>query len=449
MLGFALVLALATPIQGDVTLIRGVTVIDVEAREALAGRSVLVRGERIEKIRPEPLEPPAGARVIEANGLFLLPGLVDAHVHYSSAPTNYGPLLIAHGVTLVRDTGADTRMILGLRGALASGASVGPELVCTGAIVDGAQPIWPFSKACATADDARAAVRELHEAGVDQIKVYSKLELEPYQAAVAEAHALGLKAIGHVPDGLSIMDALEAGQDGVEHLSGFDLLIAENAPDLDFQPPSGRGASFAHWLQYPKADHEALRAAYIEIAERGMVHCPTLVVMSGIAQAADGKLRDEELLVYAPAHMKGFWQSGSYEEFGKWTRQALPHMQAMVGELHRAGVELITGTDLANPYVYAGISLHEEMRMFQEAGIPPVDVLRAATIVPAQFLGLDARLGSIAAGKTASMVLVRKDPLEDVRHAAEIEGVFLRGRYFDRAELDGLLASVRGEPRAR
>lgn len=446
MLPQALALVLSISPQGETTLVRNVTVIDVEARSAHGSRGVLVRDDRIEEVRPEPLEPPAGARVIDGSGLYLLPGLVDAHVHYSSAPGNYGPLLVANGVTLVRDTGSDTRMILGLRAALASGEALGPELVCTGAIVDGAEPVWSFSRACATADDARAAVRDLHAAGVDQIKVYSKLEPEAYEAAVAEAHALGLKAIGHVPDGLSILDALEAGQDGVEHLTGFELLIAENAPDLDFPTGGGRRETFAQWFLYPKADHAALHAAFVEIADRGMVQCPTLVVMAGIAQAADAALRDETMLAYAPAYMKAFWQGENYVAFGRWTKQALPHMQAMVGELHRAGVTLITGTDLANPYVYAGFSLHEEMRLFQEAGIPPADVLRAATIVPARFLGLDGRLGTVAAGKTASMVLVRKDPLTDVRHAAEIEGVFLRGRYFDRAELDGLLATVRGEP---
>jgi imidazolonepropionase-like amidohydrolase len=446
MLALALALALSPLPQAEATLVRNVTVIDVEARKALGAQAVLVRGDRIEALRTEPFEPPAGAKVVDGSGLYLMPGLVDAHVHYSSAPTNYGPLCVANGVTLVRDTGSDTRMILGLRAALAKGDSLGPELVCTGAIVDGAKPVWPFSKACATPDDARAAVRELHAAGVDQIKVYSRLLPEVYEAAVAEAHALGLKAIGHVPDGLSIMEALEAGQDGVEHLTGFELLIAENAPDLDIAAGGGRRETFAHWLQYAKADQEALKAAYVEIADRGMVQCPTLVVMAGIAQAADASLRDETMLAYAPPFMKSFWQGGTYEEFGRWTKQALPNMQAMVGELHRAGVTLITGTDLANPYVYAGFSLHEEMRLFQEASIPAADVLRAATIVPARFLGLDARLGTVAAGKTASMVLVRKDPLLDVRNAAEIEGVFLRGRYFDRSALDGLLAGVRGEP---
>src|SRR5688572_17878933 len=161
MFPLALALVLSAPPQGEATLVRNVTVIDVEAREALGGRAVLLRGERIEEIRTEPFQPPAGMREIDGAGLYLLPGLVDAHVHYSSAPSNYGPLLVANGVTLARDTGSDTRVILGLRDSLARGESVGPELVCTGAIVDGAKPVWPFPKACAPPDEARAAVREL------------------------------------------------------------------------------------------------------------------------------------------------------------------------------------------------------------------------------------------------------------------------------------------------
>jgi imidazolonepropionase-like amidohydrolase len=428
---------------GELTLVEHVTVIDVERARALPERIVSVRGERIHALAEGTPERPDGARVIDGTGLFLVPGLTDAHVHYVAAPDVYGPLLVANGVTLVRDTGSETQAILALRGELARGERLGPELLCTGAIVDGDPPVWPFSEACDGPEAARAAVRRLHTAGVDQIKVYSRLERATHAAAIDEAHALGLKAVGHVPLGLSLMDALRAGQNGVEHLSGFELLIAENAPPIELPAAAGEWSSFAHWFSYPAADAEALRAAYREIAAAGMVHCPTLVVMAGIAQAADPSLRDPERLRYVPAYLRAFWEGEAYVGFGRWTRQALPHMQAAVRELHNAGVKLVTGTDLTNPYVYAGSSLHDELRLFQEAGIPAADALRAATLAPAEYLGVAERLGTLAPGKTASMFLVQANPLEDVRHAAEIEGVFLRGRYFDRAELDALLAGVR------
>jgi imidazolonepropionase-like amidohydrolase len=119
-------------------------------------------------------------------------------------------------------------------------------------------------------------------------------------------------------------------------------------------------------------------------------------------------------------------------------------MQAFVAELHQAGLTLMVGTDTTFPGVIPGYAVHEEMALWQEAGIPPADILRSATIVPARFVGWDERLGTIAEGKVASMVLVRANPLEDVRNASKIEGVFLRGRYLDRSALDLLLEEAKG-----
>ena len=115
----------------------------------------------------------------------------------------------------------------------------------------------------------------------------------------------------------------------------------------------------------------------------------------------------------------------------------------MVSGMNKAGVPLMVGTDLMVPGIIPGYSVHEEMAIWQEAGIPPADVLRSATLVPAQFMGLGDRLGSISEGKTASMVLVRANPLEDIRNAQQIESVFLRGQYFSRKDLDRLLAEAK------
>jgi len=115
----------------------------------------------------------------------------------------------------------------------------------------------------------------------------------------------------------------------------------------------------------------------------------------------------------------------------------------MVRQLNEAGVPLMAGTDLSVPGVVPGFSLHDELAIWQEAGIPAADVLRSATVVPARFMGLGDRLGSLAEGKTASMVLLRANPLEDIGNARDIEAVFLRGRYFDRDALDRLLEETR------
>jgi imidazolonepropionase-like amidohydrolase len=115
----------------------------------------------------------------------------------------------------------------------------------------------------------------------------------------------------------------------------------------------------------------------------------------------------------------------------------------MVKGLNQAGVPLMVGTDLSVPGIVPGYSVHEEMLIWQEGGIPAAEILRSATIVPVEFMGMEDRLGSIEKGKVASMVLVRGDPLQDIRNAQQIEGVFLGGEYFSRQDLDRLLAEAR------
>jgi hypothetical protein len=144
-------------------------------------------------------------------------------------------------------------------------------------------------------------------------------------------------------------------------------------------------------------------------------------------------------MAYVPESLKSFWGSGPYGSFSKWAADSVKPKQQMVAELHRAGVPLVIGTDLANPNVFAGSSVHEEMKLWQDAGIPAADVLRAATIEPAKLCDIADDTGAIAQGKLASLVLVRANPLDDIANAARIEAVLLAGRYFDRAALDRLL----------
>jgi len=167
------------------------------------------------------------------------------------------------------------------------------------------------------------------------------------------------------------------------------------------------------------------------------------VVMQGIGRAANtDDANKDPRMAYVPPALLSFWGGQRYAAMADNARNAARSMKAMVAELHRAGVPIMVGTDLANPYVFAGFSVHDEMVNFQDAGIPAADVLRAATVVPARFCGVADTLGTVDEGKAASLVLVRGNPLVDVRHAADIEAVFLDGRYLDRNTLDGMLEGV-------
>ncbi|TAH38092.1 MAG: hypothetical protein EYC70_05575 [Planctomycetota bacterium] len=418
----------------------GVTVVDVEAGTLLPERTVLLEQGRIARIAPAAeVQLAPGMAQVDGTGLYLMPGLFDCHVHYLDAEV-FGRLLLANGVLCVREMGGATEQTLALRDALNRGERLGPEMVAAGAIVDGKPPVWPFSEACATPEEGRAAVRRLAHAGVDFIKVYSKLERDTWRAVVAEAHALGLKAVGHIPETVTLDEALEARMDGAEHLMGLEKLLGRLAgAEVHYSPdrPWEDLSLFAQRAAVPRA---TLLAELRKIAAAGMVHCPTLVVMEGIA-ALDAAEPDP-LLKYAPPFLRAFWEQGGYRAFAPVVRAALPHMQALAADLHAAGVTLVCGSDLANPNVIAGFSLHREMELLQQAGVPPADALRAATIHAARLCGVAERLGSVAPGKAANLVLVRGDPLADVRRAHDIAGVFLRGRWLDAAALEALRAEA-------
>ncbi|MCH8243801.1 MAG: amidohydrolase family protein, partial [Planctomycetes bacterium] len=392
----------------ETTVIDHVNLVDVKNGKLIENQRVVIEGENIARVEPASEAAfAASVRIVDGRGKYLLPGLFDSHVHYIS-PETFGPMMIAHGVTFVRDMGGPTEFILALRDQLNRGEVLGPEMIATGAIVDGDPPIWPFSEACKTADDARKAVRKLAKAGVDQIKVYSKLPAEAYQAAIDEAGKQGLKAVGHIPHSVTLDDAIDAGQATIEHLDGFDVLMARAAGEEVPLPRPNRG-KFTRWGLYPKADKATPRKTYRRLRKTGV----------------------------------GMWKGERYARMSPGAKRTVPLMQQVVAELHEAGVTLLCGTDLANPNVIAGHSLHEEMALFQDAGVPAADVLRSATITPAEVFGVADRLGTVEPGKTASLVLVEANPLADVRNARKIDAVFLRGKYFDREALDKLLENAK------
>lgn len=437
--------AAPAPARPDLTAITNVSVIDVIRGEAIPAQTVLIDGRVIAAVVPAAsFKPAKEATLIDGTGKFLMPGLFDAHVHYVD-PENFGPLMIANGVLFVREMGNATDVIIPVRDGLNAGKVVGPEMICTGAIVDGDPPVWPFSEPCDTPEEARAAVRKLHAAGVNQIKVYSRLKKDVYRAAVAEAKAVGLKAVGHVPGECTLGDAIAAGQASNEHLMMVEKLIPPALPpgtDLGEDQSGGMWATGRYWMLYPRADKAAISRELRKLSESEMLQCPTLVVAAGIANAVGNKGDADPRMVYVPAGLRAFWGGEQYQGFGLFMEAALPHMKAMVGEMYRAGVPMMVGTDLANPYVFAGFSVHDEMKQLVEAGFSAADAIRAATIVPARFMGVQNRLGTIEPEKAATFVLLAANPLDDIGNTSKIESVWQRGERHDRAALDALLKGV-------
>jgi imidazolonepropionase-like amidohydrolase len=270
------------------------------------------------------------------------------------------------------------------------------------------------------------------------IKTYSRLNKDVFLAIVDEAHKYGLKVVAHLPESVYIEDAAAAGLDSSEHFNGFEKVIANllgEPVNLSFR---GQAADADYLQRLSEVNPEELQGVYQRIRASGMTICPTVVTFksfTNVTAILNGSFPRSE---YVSPTVMELWKS-------LWTQQSdLPSfiwmnwVQMVVG-LNTAGVPLMVGTDLMVPGILPGYSVHEEMKIWQDAGIPPIDILRSATIVPVQFMGLGERLGSVSEGKTASLVLVHGNPLEDISNAEQIEGVFLQGQYFSRSDLDRFL----------
>lgn len=422
-----------------------VTIVDVEKGILEKDCTVTVSGEKIQHISKQSnIDILKGIQGIDGSGLFLMPALIDAHVHYVDRAT-FGPLMIINGVLFVRDMGNPTDDILALRGKIKTGEILGPEMITTGSVLDGNPPAIPqISIPCKTSEEGRDAVRKQVSAGVDQIKVYSGLPKDVFLAITDEAHKLGIKPVGHIPESIYIEDAANAGLKSSEHLFGFGKIIAKLLGQSVNLTAGGMGTDVPYFLRLNECNKEEFRGVLRRISATGMHVCPTLVVFKHGAHYKEIFSGDYQMLEYVSPMVKGMWKAiwGGQPE-NDLIPKLLPPMQEIVKELHARGIQLMIGTDLLSPGVIAGYSVHEEMALWQDAGISPPDILRSATIIPATFMTVDNRLGTVAEGKMASFVLLRSNPLEDIRNTDRIESVVFRGRYFSRDDLDQLRQHVK------
>jgi imidazolonepropionase-like amidohydrolase len=415
-----------------------VTVVDVRAGQLRADQTVVVSGDRITAMgKSGTITIPTAATIVPGTGKYLMPGLIDAHVHLIDAERQ-GRMLVANGVVAVRDMGSPIDETLDYRNAILSGKQVGPAIVMAGMLAGGpTAPLWAYNPKAAL--EAREAVRSLKRRGVDEVKLYDGLSREAYSAAAEEAHALGMKAVGHVPFGLDA--AMAVGQASVEHLRGLADALVPKAPSVDEFT-----LVFGPWQVFDQVPLVDRRALYVRLREHNVVMCPTLVYYEGIARAGEENMWADSLLQYSPSARPLNWESwtsGLSADVAKTTR---PYMR-ILGQATRVlmieGVVVVAGTDFGGPFAFAGFSLHRELQLFSDAGIAPADVLRSATLSAAALLDVEHDLGEIAVGRKASLLLLDADPLEQISNTRRIAGVMLNGRYLDRGKLDALLRQSR------
>ncbi|MCE5231832.1 MAG: amidohydrolase family protein [Mizugakiibacter sp.] len=429
--------------------IERVTVIDVERARAVSEQTVLVEHGRIARIGSDVAAPP-GAERIDGRGKYLVPGLVDMHVHLFNNATHRAPntwtfpLFVANGVTGVREMmtlPGQVQQVARWRQSVDRGTLVAPYVLAAGVAVRGD-----------TVEDARRQVRVAVRSGADFIKVFSDVPSAQWHAIIAAARRARVPVDGHVPAQVPLLEAADAGQRTAEHLlqayeacSSVERRVLASRRGLDGDAAEAMGeAQERDVLGHFSPNRCAAVARAVAAAHQTQV--PTLVLSHFEAHrradfAADPRwplLREDE-----QARWRRILASEATADAALAARREQVSC-AIVRALHAAGVDVLAGTDTPMPMVYPGYALHDELELLVQCGLGPAQALRAVTIGPAELLHLSQTNGSIAVGKRADLVLLDGDPLQDVRNLRRIRAVVLAGRLLRREDLDALLAAGAG-----
>jgi imidazolonepropionase-like amidohydrolase len=414
--------------------------------------TVVVEGQRISAIGKDGRQQiPTNARVIDARGKYLIPGLWDMHVHEIFGdwlPRNEEiiPLLfVANGITGVRDMGGDLEPLKQWRADIASGKMLGPRMVISGPMLDGPVPQFPSSVQIRNAADGRKAVDDLIKGGADFIKIQSLIPRDGYFAAADEAKTRGIVFVGHVPDAVHAVEASNAGQKSIEHLTGvFEGCSTIEDELMKQRRGPGRGRYLSTY------DPERAKNLIALFVKNQTWQVPTLYWERGEWLIEQTNAGPDPLAKYAPVAWKQrTWPMFTSDITKHYSTDPVAEREQffqkelqMIGQMNRAGLPIMAGTDTAaGVRVYPGFSLHEELGLLVQAGLTPMQALQAATSNPARFLGLT-DTGTISKGKWADLVLLDANPLDDIANIKKIRSVVLAGRYLSRDDLDELLHRV-------
>ena len=439
------------PAAEDYFVMSNVTVVDVRTGALAADQTVVVEKNRIASVgAAKTAKYPRNARVVNARGYFLIPGLWDMHVHlvfgdwFPDAVEISLPLFIANGVTGVRDMGSELQEVQNLRKEIAAGRMLGPRIYTAGPMLDGPQPRFPSSMAIATPEDGRRAVDELKSRGADFIKLQSLIPRDAVFAIAEEAKKLSMPFEGHVPDAVRAREMSESGMKSFEHLIG--IFEASSTDEDEFLKGGKSDGKFL-------ATFDRERAATLArlLAKNQTWQCPTLVWERGgnLLDATD--FAKDTRAKYVPASWKDkTWRrfrqeiTSGYGADDLTIRKRFVEKELdVVGQLHQAGVPFLAGTDTPpGVYIFPGFSLHEELQRFVAAGFTPLEALQTATMNPAQFFGMGDTLGAVEPGKLADLVLLGANPLQDIANTQKIAAVMVNGHCYSDKDLDKMLAGV-------
>ena len=422
--------------------IANVTVIDARDSLPRAAQTVVIQGNRITAVQPASIRPPAGTRVVDGRGKFLVPGFWDMHVHTSVVGgRDLLGLYVANGVTGVRDMAGEWPIVSAWRREIAAGSLAGPRMIVSGPYLEGGDVPIPHILT-RTPEEAAKGVDSLVALGVDLVKVHGQLRPETYYAIARRARERRIPFGGHVPNAVGARAASDSGQRSIEHLLAIPApcTVAESLalrPRFPVQAAIGRCRSID------------LAPMYEAFVRNETWVTPTFTAIVEVAGWPQRAVPGDSLQHYLPDTLRKF-VAGIFpmpdsippgaDSVG---RAMLAKRMAQVAAMRRAGVGIMTGTDAPLRNSPPGFGVLEEMTLLARGGMSNFDVLRAATLEPARYLRMTDSLGAIAPGMLADLVLLDANPLADIRNVWRIDAVIANGKYFDSAARRELIRRAR------
>ena len=442
----------ASPSAGRILAIVGVSVIPMDSERLLHAQTVLVRGDAIAAMGPaSSVDVPAGAERIDGTGRYLMPGLIDAHVHLRDP----GELLsyLAHGVTTVvhlSGPSGNVPDVLRLRQQVARGDTSGPTIYASGRVLDGDPPVFPgTSTVVRTPGDAKRAVEARRAEGVDLVKVYNNLRTSELQAVTRAAHEHGLSVWGHVPriDGraTALQQALSAGLDVIAH--GEEVFFTILYRDVEAHLDGSR---------VPTVDEDLMREAVRLIHEHDVAVIPNLSFVAMTRWQLDGLSRlwaEPEIRFLHPRTLDMWRQQNptsrpDLARFDRRERGKQAVVRLLTRALNDARVPLLLGSDASGPGMFPGKSAHLELSELVSAGLTPYQALEAGTNSAGRLLHRYLRgspaFGTVTAGSRADLLLLEANPLTDIANAARIAGGIVQGEWYERGRIDSLRVAAAG-----
>ena len=440
-------------------VIKNATVLNIQSGSMMENRFVFISSDTIVEVGDSSLfEKYKAKEELNAHGKFLMPGLWDNHVHFGGAEyidenEQLLPLYLAFGVTTVRDAAGDISLeVLKWRDEINNGSRIGPKILTSGPKIEGIASIWPGDLEVGTEEELDQALDSLDKLNVDFVKITDNTLLpELFLKAVEKATLRGYSVSGHIPAALTLGQVSKAGQKTIEHLSymmrATTPLEAEISAGIASGELTGQDAAK---LQAATYDDSVALANFQKLAEQGTGIVPTILISYNIAYLDENDFAHDTILNYLGPKLKESYQwriermAGESAEVSRERKENFKKVSSLLPLIQKSGMKIIAGTDAGylNTYDFPGLAIHLELQKFVEFGLSPLEALQASVINGPDYFGIT-EFSAVESGKKANLILLNRNPFEDISATLSIHDVIKDGQLYTREDLDNMLKQIK------